>query len=425
MTRRRTPTVVSAVDAAFRAEWSGLVATLRREFGDLQIAEDAAQDAFAAASRMWRRDGVPERPGAWLLVTARRRAIDALRRAKSLDDRLATLADAPPPSPREMLDDQLALIFGCCHPALSTEAQVALTLRTVCGLSTDQIARAFLVPSATMGKRLVRAKDKIRRAGIPFSVPDVNLLDERVDGVAAVIYAVFTEGHASTGNDTLIRGDLCDEAIWLAETVTTLLPDHGDVHALAALCLLTDARRAARFGQHGEPILLPDQDRDAWDRHKVARGLDHLVAARRHDARGPYRPHAEIAAVHSISPCYDATDWTAIIGVYDRWLAAGGNAVVALNRAVALGERDGPDAALAALTPLLASGELDDYHYAHVAHATSLRRAGRNDEAVAAYDRALATCSNDSEARWIRAERAEVATSGRTPAGHSSPPADT
>ena len=406
------PTVVSAVDAAFRAEWSGLVAVLRREFGDLQVAEDAAQEAFATAPRAWRRDGVPERPGAWLLVTARRRAIDTLRRGKALDERMATLVDAPPPSASEILDDQLALIFGCCHPALSVDAQVALTLRTVCGLSTDQIAHAFLVPGPTMGKRIVRAKDKIRRAGIPFDVPPVEHLDERVEGVAAGIYAVFTEGHASSRGATLIRGDLCDEAIWLAETTSELLPTHGDLHALSALCLLTDARRAARYDSAGSPVLLAEQDRDRWDRAKVTKGLDHLIAARRHEAQGAYRPQAEIAAIHSMAPCYEATEWSAIVTVYDQWLEAGGGPVVALNRAAAIGERDGSEAALAALAPLLDSGTLDDYHYAHIAHATHLRALGRDEDAIRAYDRAIAVCTNDAEGTWIRAQRAELTRDG-------------
>ncbi|MEM8619380.1 MAG: sigma-70 family RNA polymerase sigma factor [Actinomycetota bacterium] len=406
--RSPVPTVVSAVDVAFRAEWSGLVAVLRREFGDLQVAEDAAQEAFAAASRVWRRDGVPDRPGAWLLVTARRRAIDALRCARALDDRMAMLADAPPPSTDEVLDDQLALIFGCCHPALAVEAQVALTLRTVCGLSTEQIAHAFLVPSPTMGKRIVRAKDKIRQAGIPFDVPPIERLDERVDGVAAVIYAVFTEGHASSTGTTLIRGDLCDEAIWLAETTSDLLPAHGELHALSALCLLTDARRAARFDDTGAPVLLKDQDRELWDRAKVARGLDHLIVARRNEAQGAYRPQAEIAAIHSMAPCYGATDWSAIVAVYDRWLEADGGPVVALNRAAAIGEHDGSEAALAALAPLLDSGALDDYHYAHVANAAHLRALGRHERAIRAYDRAIAVCTNDAEASWIRAQRAQL-----------------
>ncbi len=400
---------MSAVDAAFRSEWPGLVATLRRELGDLQVAEDAAQEAFAVASRAWRRDGPPERPGAWLLVTARRRAIDSLRRDRAFDARLAELADAPPPTRRELSDDQLALIFGCCHPALATDAQVALTLRSVCGLSTEQIAHAFLVPSATMAKRLVRAKQKIRAAGIPFAVPSRDRLAERIDGVCAVIYAVFTEGHTSSSGVTLLRGDLCDEAIWLAETMTELLPDDGDLRALTSLCLLSDARRAARFDAAGAPVLLADQDRSRWDGAKIARGLEHLIAARRRAAAGAYRPLAEIAAVHAVAEHYDDTDWRRIVVVYDSWLAAGGGPVVALNRAVAIGERDGHEAGLVELEPLIAAGDLDEYHYAHTAHAELLRRSGRTADARRAYTRALESCRNDAETIWIERRRDSLA----------------
>lgn len=398
------PTAVSTVDAAFRTEWPRLVATLARDLRDLQLAEDSVQDAFVEAARHWRQSGTPERPGAWLLTTARRKAIDRIRRAKRFDDRLPALAEQFErlPDQRQLVDDQLALLFGCCHPAINREAQVALTLRSVAGLSTAQIAHAFLVPEATMAKRLVRAKNKIRAAGIPFTVPEAERLPDRLDAVCGVVYAIFTEGHASGHGATLVRGDLCDEAIWLAETLAELAPEEPEVRSLAALCLLTDGRRATRIDGEGFPVLLADQDRSRWDAEKMRRGTAHLLAANALGRVGPYQLQATIAAIHSTATRWEDTDWPAIIGVYDVLLANGGGAVVALNRAVAVAELDGPAAALAILDELDTSGDLERYHYFHSARAEMLGRLDRDDEAISAFEHALRMCDNEQAQAWIR-----------------------
>ena len=396
---------VSTVDAVFRTEWPRLVATLTRELRDLDLAEESAQEAFVEASRAWRRDGTPDRPGAWLLTTARRRAIDRIRRAQRFDERLPTLvADAErEPEQGRLIDDQLALVFGCCHPALDRDAQVALTLRSVGGLTTSQIAHAFLVPEPTMAKRLTRAKKKIRAAGIPFTVPDPDRIDGRLAAVCGVVYAILTEGHSSGAGRVLLRGDLCDEAIWLAETLAGLAPNEPEVRSLAALCLLTDARRKARFDAAGDQVLLADQDRALWDADKIRRGIAHLLAANAGSRVGPYQLQATIAAIHASADRWEDTDWSAIIGVYDVLLRHGG-AVVALNRAVAIAERDGPAAGLSLLDSL-ADGELEGYHYFHSARAELLVRLGRESEAIVAFDAALEVCENDDSLRWIRRRR--------------------
>lgn len=404
-------TAVSAVDVAFRTEWPRLVATLVRELRDLELAEDVAQEAFVEAARRWRQDGVPQRPGAWLLTTARRKAIDRIRRAQRFDDRLPLLAEAAAtePEPKKLADDQLALLFGCCHPSLSVEAQVALTLRSVAGLTTTQIARAFLVPEPTMAKRLVRAKNKIRTAGIPFTVPDREHLSQRLDAVCGVVYAILTEGHASASGPSLTRGNLCDEAVWLAETLAGLAPTEPEVRGLAALCLLTDARRFARTDAEGQPILLADQDRRLWDQEKIRRGVAHLLAAQAHDRRGPYQLQASIAAIHATAPTYEATDWEAIVSVYDRIMAAGGGPVIALNRAAAVAEARGPEAGLALLDELDEEGELSDYHYLHSARAALLGRSGDVAAATAAYERAADLCDNEIEKAWLLERVTELA----------------
>ncbi len=403
-------TAVSATDAAFRTEWPRLVATLTRELGDLQLAEDVAQDAFVEASRHWRRSGTPDRPGAWLLTTARRKAIDRIRRAQRFDERLPVLADdlERQPDPQLLVDDQLALLFGCCHPALTTEAQVALTLRSIGGLTTAQIAHAFLVPEATMAKRLVRAKNKIRAAGIPFSVPDPDRLPDRLVAACGVVYAIFTEGHSSSHGAPLVRGDLCDEATWLAETLAELVPGESEVRALAALCLLTDSRRAARLNRARLPVLLADQDRSLWDQDKIRRGMEHLLAANALGRVGPYQLLATIAALHSSAETYAETDWRAIIGVYDVMLQQGGGPVVALNRAVAVGERDGPAAALVLIDALGSEDELAGYHYFHSARAEMLVRLERLEEADEGFRRALDVCDNESARQWLEARRASL-----------------
>ncbi len=398
-------TAVSAIDAAFRSEWSRLLATLVRELRDLELAEDVAQEAFVEASTRWRKDGVPDSPGAWLLTTARRKAIDRIRRAKRFDDRLPILAEAAgrQPAPQVLVDDQLALLFGCCHPALAVEAQVALTLRSVGGLSTAQIANAFLVPEATMAKRLVRAKRKIKAAAIPFALPDKANLNERLDAVCGVVYAIFTEGHTSTKGASLLRGSLCDEAIWLAETLARLAPGEAEVRGLAALCLLSDARRAARTTPDGTPVLLADQNRGLWNQDKIRRGLAHLVAAGTQHRAGPYRLQATVAAIHATAEGFGQTDWAAIVAVYDRMLAAGGGPVVQLNRAAAVAERDGAADGLSLLDEMATEGHLDHYHYFHSARAELLRRLGRIEEAKVAYRQALEVCNNDTELAWLTA----------------------
>lgn len=401
---------MSAVDAAFRTEWPRLVATLTRELRDLQLAEDVAQEAFAEAARRWRTDGAPRAPGAWLLTTARRKAIDVIRRDRRFEDRLPALAEAAerPPDERRLVDDQLALVFGCCHPALSVEAQVALTLRSVAGLTTEQIAHAFLVPTATMAKRLVRAKHKVRAAGIPFVVPEPDHLPSRLAAVCGVIYAIFTEGHTSSSGAGLVRGNLCDEAIFLAETLAVLLPDEGEARGLAALCLLTDSRRRTREDDEGQPILLPDQDRSRWDRDKIDRGLRHLLAAHTSGPTGSYELQATIAALHATAPTYADTDWRAIVTIYDTMLRSGAGPVVALNRAAAIAEWRGPQAGLAALDELDAE-TLVDYPYFHSARAELLFRIADDAAAVEAYDRAIEHAGNDVQRSWLAERRAEAA----------------
>ncbi|MEM8902465.1 MAG: sigma-70 family RNA polymerase sigma factor [Actinomycetota bacterium] len=401
---------VSAVDAAFRTEWTRLVATLTRELRDLQLAEDAAQEAFVEASRRWRTDGPPRSPGAWLLTTARRKAIDVVRRDRRFADRLPVLAEADDaaPSGQRLVDDQLALVFGCCHPALAVDLQVALTLRSVAGLTTEQIAHAFLVPVPTMAKRLVRAKHKLRAAAIPFVVPEPEHLQSRLAAVCGVVYAIFTEGHTSSSGRSLLRGNLCDEAIFLAETLAELLPAEGEARGLAALCLLTDARRLTREDDEGRPVLLPDQDRDRWDREQIDRGLRHLLAAHTTGSAGTYELQATIAALHATAPTYAATDWRAIVTIYDTMLRSGGGPVVALNRAAAIAEWRGPRAGLAALDELDADA-LHDYPYLHSARAELLTRSGDDAAALPAYDRAIEHAGNEAQRSWLADRRAEAA----------------
>jgi RNA polymerase sigma-70 factor (ECF subfamily) len=406
----------------FRSEWPRLVATLMRDVGDLTIAEDAAQDAFIEATARWPIDGVPARPGAWLVTTGRRKAIDHIRRMRRFEDRLPALvadvatgiSDSAESSHIELdgqraLDDQLALLVGCCHPALSPEAQVALTLRIVAGLSTPQIARAFLVSEPTMTRRLTRAKSKVRAARIPFDPPSLDTLAERVGAVCEVISSIFTEGHSSATDTALIRGDLCEEAIWLAALLSELVPDDPEVAGLHALLLLTDARRASRLDSHGSPILLADQDRSLWDQPMIARGLAELARAHSFQHGGPFQFQAAIAALHATAPTFAATDWPAVLRLYDVLLRHQPSAVVALNRAIAIDRVHGPDAALAALDAIpLAddlSGDVAGYVYFHTARADVLARLDRLDDAAAALDRAIECSTNESERSVIRRRR--------------------
>lgn len=409
----------------FRAEWPRLVATLVRDVGDLAIAEDAAQDAFIEASTRWPIDGVPDRPGAWLVTTGRRKAIDQIRRLKRFEDRLPALAadrsdraasdsDKSPDDRLEQqaLDDQLALLVGCCHPALAPEAQVALTLRIVAGLSTPQIARAFLVSEAAMARRLTRAKTKIRTARIPFDPPDMNTLAERIGAVCEVISSIFTEGHASATDTALIRGDLCEEAIWLAELLARLAPNDPEVAGLHALLLLTDARRPSRLDEHASPILLADQDRSQWDQPMIARGLAELARAHAFQRGGPFQLQAAIAALHATAPTFEATDWPAVLRLYDVLLYRQPSALVALNRAIAVDRVHGPDTALAALDAIPRAddltGDVSDYVYFHTARADILARLDRLDDAAAALAAAIECSANESERSFLRRRRQEL-----------------
>jgi RNA polymerase sigma-70 factor, ECF subfamily len=400
----------SNIAEVFRSEWPRLVATLMRDLGDLDLAEDAAQDAFLAAARRWPATGRPDVPGAWLVTTARRKAIDRLRRARRLDDHLAALAEASEPDergPSGLVDDQLALLLGCCHPALDTEAQIALTLRSIAGLSVAQIAKAFLVSEAAMARRIGRAKTKISGARIPFTLPDRATLVERLEVVRRVVFLIFTEGHTSSTSATLVRGDLCDEAVWLAELLVELVPDDPEGHGLAALVLLTDARRASRLDGADGLVLLEDQDRSAWDRERIDRGLAHLAKAYEMHVGGPFQLQAAIAAVHATSPSFSGTDWPLIVRLYDALLRREPTAVVALNRAVAVSYADGAEHGLRALTPLV--DELATYPYFHSARAELLLRAGRPADATMAFDDALQWCHNEAERRHLAARRAVAA----------------
>ncbi|MFI5043450.1 MAG: RNA polymerase sigma factor [Acidimicrobiales bacterium] len=376
------------------------MATLVSDLGDLALAEDCVAEAFAEAAARWGPDSTPDRPGAWLLTTARRKAIDRARRDRRFQDRLPALtaaAEREREPPSGLVDDQLALIFGCCHPSLALEAQVALTLREVCGLSTAQIATAFVVPEPTMAKRLVRAKEKIRVAGVPFTVPERDRFDDRLDAVLGVIYLIFTEGHTAASASTLVRGDLCDEARWLAGLLAVLLPDEPEALGLDALLCFTDARRPARVDRDGRIVLLADQDRARWDRSLVAEGSTRLRSALRIGRVGPYQLQAAIAGAHMAAERAEDTDWRAILGLYDVLAMVEPTPVVALNRAVAVAMADGPAAGLALLDRLEADGDLDGFRYLHAARADLLRRLGRFPEAADAYRRSLDLTENEAE----------------------------
>ena len=404
------PARFSPVDHAFRTEWAPLVATLLRDTRSLQLAEDVVSEAFVEASVRWRTDGVPQRPGAWLLTTARRKAIDHLRRQRRFDDRLPRLAaeiDDPPDAPEARLgDDQLGLIAGCAHPALDAEAQVALTLRYVCGLTTDQIARSFLVPTETMKKRLTRAKSKIATAGVPFDVPDPDRLPERLTAVCGVIYAVFNEGYASSAGPELVRGHLCDEAIWLSELLSGLAPDDGEVHGLAGLILLTDSRRWTRTDSDGLPVLLEDQDRSTWDADKISRGLKHLTRSASLDGVGPYRLLGSIAGLHARAPSVEKTPWARIAALYGALITLNDSPVLRLNQAAALAWSEGPSTGLALMDEL--ADRLQDYPYLHSSRAALLTKLGRHADAVAEYDRAIELTGNDAEIRWMTRRRTAI-----------------
>ena len=433
------PDARALAERTFREEYGRVLATLIRLLGgDFDAAEEATADAFVAALESWPRDGVPANPGAWLTTTARNRALDRIRRARRQAAQLAALerdvaagsleTTVRIGSDTRLVDDRLRLVFTCCHPALPLESRVALTLRTLGGLTTPEIARAFLVPEATMAQRLVRAKRKIRDAGIPYRVPPDELLPERIDGVLATLYLVFNEGYAASGGDRLVRGDLCAESIRLARLIVELMPGETEPHGLLALLLLQDSRRDARLDPDGAIVLLDDQDRDRWDRAEIAEGLAlvgrawSLVMAGAGGGAasspgsgtaagapaGPYLLQATIAAEHARTVSGEATDWRAIAGLYDALAAIHPTPIVELNRAVAVAHAGGPLDALALLDRLAAGHALDGYHLFHAARADMLRRLERFDAAAAAYRRAIELAGTGPELTFLRRRLAEV-----------------
>ena len=379
------------------------MATLIRATGDWDLAEECAQDAFARALERWPVDGVPRSPGAWLTTVARNRALDRVRHNKTADAKRQEIAVTTRDDEAEhhdIEDDRLRLIFTCCHPALPLDAQVALTLRTLAGLSTGEIARAFFVPEPTMAKRLVRAKAKIQHAGIPYRVPPAELLAERTTAVLGVLYLLFNEGYSATTGDELVRQHLCDEAIYLASALVELMPDSAEAVGLLALMLLHNARRAGRADANGDLLPLEEQDRTTWDLDAIRAAIARLETAERLGARGPYQLQAAIAACHAIAPVAAATDWARIATLYDQLVGMVPIPVVRLNRAVAVGMANGPSAALPLLDEL--DAELAGYHLLHATRGDFLRRLGRKDEATAAFEAAFALAATDTERRFLR-----------------------
>jgi len=408
--------VRAAVDAAFRDEWGRVVATLIRTTGDWDLAEECAQDAFTLALQRWPRDGIPGRPGAWLTTAARNRAIDVLRRKAVGAAKLREVAAmTPEPEPAAGVldesgvpDDRLRLMFTCCHPALSLEARVALTLRTLAGLTTAEIARAFLSSEPTMAKRLVRAKQKIQNAGIPYRVPPAHLLPGRTPGVLGVLYLLFNEGYSATAGADLVRQNLCAEAIRLARVLATLMPDEAETGGLLALMLLHHARRAARIDADGDLVTLEDQDRGRWDGAEIAEGVSVLEGALRRGQPGPYQIQAAIAACHATAATAADTDWAQIAALYEQLARFLPTPVVELNHAVAVGMAQGPAAGLPLVAALEASGRLAGYHLLPATRADLLRRLGRLAEAAVAYSEALELASTDAERRFLRRRLAET-----------------
>jgi len=403
------------IEQLYRNESRRVLATLIRLLGDFDLAEEALQDAFTAAVERWPADGVPKNPRAWLVSTGRHKAIDTLRRRARFDASLGAVADrlgdgiTPPPQTDDdtVEDDRLRLIFTCCHPALPADAQVALTLREVCGLTTEEIARAFLTPASTLAQRIVRAKAKIKAAGIPYQIPSRSDLPERLASVLHVIYLVFNEGYSASSGESLTRHDLSAEAVRLGRLLAELLPE-PEVTGLLALMLLHEARRRSRTTTDGELVLLGDQDRTLWNREQITEGVALVERALRSRNFGPYTLQAAIAAIHAEAASAAETDWDEIVGLYDVLLRADPSPVVELNRAVAVAMRDGPEAGLVLIDELLGRGELAQYTLAHSARAELCRRIGRIDQAIGSYQRALNLTSQEPQRRFIEQRLAEL-----------------
>jgi RNA polymerase sigma-70 factor (ECF subfamily) len=404
------------IERFYREDFGRIVATLIRVLGDFSLAEDSAQDAFEAAVEQWRRDGIPENPRAWIISVARHKAIDRIRRQARFVDRreeLIRMAESDDSStdggdPGELGDERLRLIFTCCHPALPDEARIALSLRTLCGLKTEEIARAFLTAPSTMAQRLVRAQRKILAARIPYEVPSAGLLAERLEAVMAVIYLVFTEGYAATSGERLIRTDLCAEAIRLGRLLVELMPAESEPRGLLAMMLLHDSRRETRLDAQGEMVLLEEQDRARWDRAQIVEGLKLSESALRTDSAGPYATQAAIAAIHSRAARSEDTDWRAIAKLYGRLYAMQPSPVIELNRAVAIAMADGADVGLKLIDALATSGDLRDYYLMWAARADLLRRLERWSESAESYKAALARVGSAPERRFLRRRLAEV-----------------
>lgn len=409
--------VTAAIDKVYRSDWSRIVAALIRQVGDFDLAEEVAQEAFAAAVDQWPVSGLPEFPRAWIIQTARHKAIDRIRRRVRFEEKVESYAasgliptvEEPNTETNEIPDDRLRLIFTCCHPALATEAQVALTLRMLGGLETDEIARAFLVPEPTMAQRIVRAKKKIRDAGIPYSVPEAKELPERLESVLTVIYLIFNEGYAATRGGPLVRADLCAEAIRLGRLVRALMMPSPPAEAtgLVALMLLHDSRRDARLNAEGDLILLDEQDRNRWKQEQIAEALP-LVSEALRNGPGPFSIQAAIAAVHCQALRAEDTDWRQIIALYDLLGRVQPSPIVSLNRAVAVAMVEGPQSALRLIDSLDPDGQLESYHLLHATRADMLRRAGSLKEAATAYSRALSLVTNQSERRFLERRLSEV-----------------